>query len=90
VALAELFQNALKHNEASVAAPLGIDVRVEGSSLVFANDLRRQPGRSLSTGTGLAHLAQRVRLASGGEVTWGEERGRFVVRVPLTDTERRS
>jgi hypothetical protein len=90
VTLAELFQNALKHNEASVGAPLRIDVAVAESTLIFANDLRRSSGPRHSTGTGLVNLAQRVKLTAGGDVSWGEEGDRFVVRPPLTETGRRS
>lgn len=36
-----------------------------------------------STGIGLKNLSQRVKLATGRDVTWGVDQGRFVVRVPL-------
>ena len=44
VSLAELFQNALKHNTAGPDDPLHIRVRVDDATLVFENDLRPDRG----------------------------------------------
>jgi LytS/YehU family sensor histidine kinase len=83
VTLGELLQNAIKHNAVCPETPLAIHVHVEGTSLVFANDLRTPDARSGSTGVGLKNLSERFRLATGREVTWGREGARFVVRLPL-------
>ena len=83
VSLAELFQNALKHNTIAQDAPLRIRVRVEGTTLVFENDLRRESRPSRSTGIGLANLRERFRIATGGAAVWVVEDDRFVVRLPL-------
>src|SRR5688572_15418521 len=40
VSLAELFQNALKHNTLAADLPLNISLRVAGTTLIFENDLR--------------------------------------------------
>ncbi len=87
VALSELFQNAIKHNTVDGAQPLTIRVRVEEGSLVFENDLRARSPQLASTGIGLKNLSQRVKLATGRDVTWGVDQGRFVVRVPLVQAE---
>jgi hypothetical protein len=83
VSLAELFQNALKHNTVTADAPLPIRVRVDGTILVFENELRlgRTPPRS--TGVGLANLRERFRIATGHAARWEIERNCFVVRLPL-------
>ncbi|HXW04919.1 MAG TPA: histidine kinase [Vicinamibacterales bacterium] len=84
VTLGELFQNAIKHNEASEANPLRVSVVGRDTSLAFASDLRpARTAAAASTGIGLANLAQRYRLATGREITWGREGDRWVVRLPL-------
>ena len=83
VSLAELFQNALKHNTVGPADPLHIRVRVEDTTLVFENDLRPGPGTAASTGIGLDNLKERFRIATGRAAVWAVETDRFVVRLPL-------
>ena len=83
VSLAELFQNALKHNVVAADLPIAIRVRIEGTTLIFENDLRAEPALARSTGIGLANLRERFRIATGGAVVWSVEEGRFVVRLPL-------
>jgi len=85
VSLAELFQNALKHNTVDADLPLQIRVRVEGRTVVFDNDLRSQATSPRSTGIGLTNLAERFRIATGRPVVWGVEDDRFVVRLPVVD-----
>ena len=83
VSLAELFQNALKHNTVDADVPLRICVRVDGTTLVFENDLRPGPKPVRSTGVGLANLRERFRIATGAVVSWTGDRQQFVVRLPL-------
>ena len=85
VSVAELFQNALKHNVVAPDVPLYMRVRLEGATLVVENDLR--PGRtaSRSTGVGLPNLRERFRIATGRPAEWATEDGRFVVRLPLVE-----
>jgi hypothetical protein len=83
VSLAELFQNALKHNTIGRDRPLHIQVRVEGETLVVENNHRSGPGDSRSTGIGLTNMCERFRIATNRVIVWGVERDRFVVRLPL-------
>jgi hypothetical protein len=83
VSLAELFQNALKHNTVEADRPLHIRVSVEGTTLVFENNLRSVPKPARSTGIGLANLRERFRIATGGAAVWVADPDRFVVRLPL-------
>ena len=85
VSLAELFQNALKHNTVAPDRPLTIRVRVEGTTLVFENDLRPGAAPARSTGIGLANLRERFRIATGRAAVWDVEADRFVVRLPLVE-----
>jgi hypothetical protein len=87
VTLGELLQNAIKHNAISLERPLAISVCVEGSWLVFANDFRARGPEAMSTGVGLKNLSKRFTLATGRDVTWRMEDGRFVVRLPLVGPE---
>jgi len=95
VSLAELFQNALKHNTATTDSPLVILVRVEGETLVVENTLRSAapsapraplaplPRSAQSTGIGLTNMRERFRLATGRRMVWGPEGDRFIIRLPL-------
>jgi two-component sensor histidine kinase len=89
VSLAELFQNALKHNTVTQDDPLHIRVRVDGTTLVFENDLRPGPATPRSTGVGLENLRERFRIATGRAAVWATERNCFVVRLPLASNEER-
>ena len=83
VSLAELFQNALKHNTTGPDLHLNIRVRVDDTMLVFENELRPGPRPARSTGIGLANLRERFRIATGRPAEWIAEEDRFVVRLPL-------
>jgi hypothetical protein len=85
VSLGELFQNALKHNTVGPDRQLRIGVRLEGTTLVFENDLRSGPTTPRSTGIGLANLRERFRIATGRPAAWVVEEDRFVVRLPLVE-----
>lgn len=86
VSLAELFQNALKHNTLASDRPLHISVRVEGATLIFENELRCRSKPASSTRVGLTNLADRFRMAVGRPIVWAAEPDRFVVRLPLVKT----
>ncbi len=83
VSLAELFQNALKHNTVTADNPLVILVRNEGETLIVENTLRSRLGSALGTRIGLTNMRERFRLATGRRMVWGPEGDRFIVRLPL-------
>ena len=89
VSLGELFHNALKHNTVTAGQPFRIRVRLEGSTLVFENDLAHVPADPLSTGRGLANLRDRFDIGVGRPAQWGVVGAQFVVRLPLVDRDRR-
>jgi hypothetical protein len=86
VSLAELFQNALKHNTVSTDRPLYIQVRVEDETLVVENSLRPGPTELRSTRIGLTNMRERFRMATHRVMVWGVERDRFIVRLPLVSS----
>jgi len=83
VSLAELFQNALKHNTVAADRPLVILVRVEDETLVMENTLWSGLAPSRSTGIGLTNMRKRFCLVTGRSMVWGAEGDRFVVKLPL-------
>jgi hypothetical protein len=83
VSLAELFQNALKHNTVASDRPLRIDVRLEGETLIVENNLRPGPTPARPTGIGLTNMRERFRIATGRTIVWGVDQDRFIVRLPL-------
>ena len=83
VSLAELFQNALKHNTIASDRPLQIQVRVEDETLVVENSLRPGPTQLRSTRIGLTNMRERFRMATNRTMVWGVERDRFIVRLPM-------
>jgi hypothetical protein len=89
VTLSELLTNALKHNVATTEQPLVLVVRLEGQTVVVENACRPKPlvvrpsNATTIQHVGLSNLAERHRMATGHAVTWGEEKGIFVVRIPL-------
>lgn len=85
VSLGELFQNALKHNIVKPDRPLHIRLRVEGTTLIFENDLQSGTKTARSTGIGLANLKERFRIATGRTALWDARDDRFVVRLPLVE-----
>lgn len=87
VALPELLENAVKHNEFTSDNPLQIEIRLDGDRLTIAHDKRPRRTTVHSTGVGLENLAQRFRLTTGVAARWAETGGRFVVTLPLVATD---
>lgn len=87
VALPELLENAVKHNEFTSDNPLEIEIRLDGDRLTIAHEKRPRRTTVQSTGVGLENLAQRFRLTTGVAARWAESGGRFVVTLPLVATD---
>jgi hypothetical protein len=89
-----LLENALKHNVASAAHPLTVDIHVEQGraadggmrhTLVVRNNLRRRQGGIEGTGTGLSNVKQRYAILSDRPVDVIETREHFLVALPLLE-----
>lgn len=81
-----LLENALKHNVASMAHPLQVDIHVEnGRTLVVRNNLNRRQCTVEGTGTGLANVKQRYAILSDRPVDVIETREHFLVALPLME-----
>jgi len=78
-ALQELIGNIVKHNDATAAEPIDVELRIDGDTLIA--DSANRPRRRTAHGArrGLALLDERYRMQSGRGVTWRADPGRFVV-----------
>lgn len=83
LALQLLVENAIKHNIISKAQPLVITIAAKGSELVISNPLQRKLSTEKRNGMGLANISKRYSLITDKQVTYGEENGSYVVRLPL-------
>jgi len=78
-----LVENAVKHNIISKAQPLVITIAAKGNELVISNPLQRKLSTEKRNGMGLANISKRYSLITEKPVTYGEENGNYVVRLPL-------
>ncbi|HEU4497074.1 MAG TPA: histidine kinase [Flavobacterium sp.] len=81
-ALQACIENAIKHNEASTALPLVIEIKRRESTLIVSNPIRPVAFRS-NTGTGLWNLSRRYQLIFKKEIRYGQEGSRFAVEIPV-------
>ncbi len=77
-----LIENAIKHNMASVATPLKIEIKITPDYLIVKNNLQPRDS-SYSTKTGLKNLISRYKMLTDNEFTVSKTEKSFKVRVPL-------
>lgn len=84
-----LLENALKHNEASAARPLHVQVRATPEALTVAHPYQPRPaGRAPGLGTGLASVRRRYALLGApSPVVVSQAAGEFAVTLPLLPGE---
>jgi Histidine kinase len=78
----ELLGNVIKHNRASAAEPVEVELRVDADTLIAESSLRPRRAGAAS-GSGLRLISERYRLQTGRAIEWYARDGRFVVEVPL-------
>jgi LytS/YehU family sensor histidine kinase len=78
-----LMENAIKHNEISVAHPLQIELYDEAGYLVLRNKLRHKQIPEPSTGIGLQNIQARYGLVTAVPVVVEETEQMFTVKIPL-------
>lgn len=83
MALQGLLENAVKHNQASAAEPLLVQLSVEHGVVTMRNALRPRRSTLPSSGLGLANLDERCRLLTGRPLVLERSGARFEVQVPL-------
>jgi LytS/YehU family sensor histidine kinase len=90
VVLPELVENAIKHNEASIADPLVVRISLCGDRLALMNPIRPKSTPMPSTGFGLRNLVDRFRLTTNRAVTYERREGMFRVMLPLIASDDQS
>jgi len=83
LALQTLLENAVKHNQASIDAPLLVALRLGESAVEVANRRRARSSALATGGLGLANLDERCRLLTGRAIEVRTDGDSFVVRVPM-------
>ena len=78
-----LIENAIKHNEGFHAAPLKIEMCIDGDFLVVKNEIRPKFDQVDSMGSGLINLNSRYQLLTNTSIKISKENGKFEVRIPL-------
>ena len=83
LAIQLLVENAVKHNEISVANPLELILVEENNFLVVTNNLQKRSGNIESTYVGLSNLNKRFLLLSKKEISIEQTTDFFIVKLPL-------
>jgi sensor histidine kinase YesM len=79
-----LLENAVKHNVASSARPLKIEIRTNDDALLeVTNNLQPKTSVRHSAGIGLDNVARRYRLLFHQEISIGTTESTFTVKLPL-------
>jgi sensor histidine kinase YesM len=87
LSLQMLLENAIKHNVASMADPLRIEIGIEGNQLTVKNNLQLKSSLSdESTGIGLSNIRKRYELLGQAAVSIEETDKMFIVRLPLLES----
>ncbi|MBZ0207099.1 MAG: histidine kinase [Flavobacteriales bacterium] len=81
-----LVENAIKHNVATIEAPVRISISSTAGFLVVANSLRPRRSPARSTGFGLDSIRKRYAALSPRPVEVERTETNFVVRIPLVPT----
>jgi len=84
LSLQTLVENAIKHNEMSMANPLKIVIAISDNyELLVENNLQQKRTLDASSGTGLKNLAGRYEYLTGKEMMITKNHDYFRVSIPL-------
>lgn len=78
-----LVENALKHNRASAAEPLWIEISLEEGALRIRNNRQPLPFPEPGTGIGLSNLNERYRILLQRDISITATEKDFIVQLPL-------
>lgn len=82
LSLQPLLENAIKHNAATLAKPLIVDVYLDGDKLVVSNTICEMPNLE-SSGVGLTNLNERFKIMMNAEIEIEKNNELFMVKLPL-------
>ena len=83
LAIQTLVENAVKHNQAAIDAPLRITLRLVDSALEVTNRRRARSSALPSSGLGLVNLDERCRLLTGRALVVRKDDEMFAAAVPM-------
>ncbi|MEM8893123.1 MAG: histidine kinase [Bacteroidota bacterium] len=83
-ALQLVVENAIKHNEASKANPLTINIQSNGSSIAVTNTIQPKLGNQDSIGVGLNNIRTRYEFINH-KIDVRETKDQFTVQLPLIE-----
>lgn len=84
LSLQPLLENAGKHNSATLAKPLVVDLNIHNGMLVMSNSLNEIPTPESSNGMGLVNLNERFKILTGHGIDITKSANEFIVKLPLT------
>ena len=84
MSLAELIENAVKHNEINEACPLMVTITIFSDNIEVKNSCNKKTD-VYSNGVGLDNLNKRVKLLTNKPLTITQSIEEFIVRVPLVN-----
>jgi sensor histidine kinase YesM len=87
ISLQILLENAIKHNELSIANPLTINVAVSSNYITIKNRIIQKTYNPPSTGTGLNNLDNRYKLLTGKNIIVYKNNENFTVKLPLLNPQ---
>ncbi|MCS3737605.1 sensor histidine kinase [Mucilaginibacter dorajii] len=88
--LQPLLENAIKHNNFTMEAPLKVTIRQQDGWLKISNNIQKKNIKVASTSYGLANLAERYKLWSGDDIIIKEDADIFSVSIKLLNNEYRN
>lgn len=83
ISLQVLAENAIKHNEFSLANPLYIDIHFINEELVIHNNMKKKKLRKASSKIGLQNLNDRYLLTTNNVIRVTENNNDFTVNLPV-------
>lgn len=83
VTLQNLIENAIKHNIVDEETPLVIDIFTEEEYLIVRNNLQRKNFVETSNRQGLQNLVSLYNYLTEKQLTFTEDDGYFMVKIPL-------
>jgi len=83
ISLQMLVENAIKHNEFFVHAPLIVHIHLQDEMLIISNQVRKKPLRKPSSRIGLNNLEERYRLITGKTIIVNSTEEEFTVSLPI-------
>ncbi len=87
LALQEVLNNAIKHNELSIEKPLYLHMESNGSALRVTNTAQLRKEKNNGTGTGLSNLKKRYALLGDAKPAFNVNEKHYLAHLPLIEND---